>query len=111
MSDYPMLISNKLHSFRNFHFQKYDNHCCSNISRRHRKPDSRHAEPYRQYKEEQDRQDTTQQCKPHRQINTFNTGIVSYCDYIDPEENVIDSKQRQTGNRILPGMARPIRQE
>ena len=26
-------------------------------------------------------------------------------------ENVIDSKQRQTGNRILPGMARPIRQE
>lgn len=94
-----------------FQIQKYDNHCCSNISRRHRKPDSRHAEPYRQYKEEQDRQDTTQQCKPHRQINTFNTGIVSYCDYIDPEENVIDSKQRQTGNRILPGMARPIRQE
>ena len=22
MSDYPMLISNKLHSFRNFHMQK-----------------------------------------------------------------------------------------
>ena len=24
MSDYPMLISNKLHSFRNFRVQKYD---------------------------------------------------------------------------------------
>ena len=24
MSDYPMLISNKLHSFRNFVAQKYD---------------------------------------------------------------------------------------
>ena len=24
MSDYPMLISNKLHSFRNFVTQKYD---------------------------------------------------------------------------------------
>lgn len=24
MSDYPMLISNKLHSFRNFNWQKYD---------------------------------------------------------------------------------------
>ena len=23
MSDYPMLISNKLHSFRNFYMQKY----------------------------------------------------------------------------------------
>ena len=23
MSDYPMLISNKLHSFRNFHLQSY----------------------------------------------------------------------------------------
>ena len=26
MSDYPMLISNKLHSFRNFLAQKYNNH-------------------------------------------------------------------------------------
>ena len=25
MSDYPMLISNKLHSFRNFPRQKYEN--------------------------------------------------------------------------------------
>ena len=25
MSDYPMLISNKLHSFRNFMMQKYNN--------------------------------------------------------------------------------------
>ena len=25
MSDYPMLISNKLHSFRNFEIQKYNN--------------------------------------------------------------------------------------
>ena len=25
MSDYPMLISNKLHSFRNFQAQKYNN--------------------------------------------------------------------------------------
>ena len=25
MSDYPMLISNKLHSFRNFSLQNYDN--------------------------------------------------------------------------------------
>jgi len=24
MSDYPMLISNKLHSFRNFRVQKYE---------------------------------------------------------------------------------------
>ena len=24
MSDYPMLISNKLHSFRNFSLQRYD---------------------------------------------------------------------------------------
>lgn len=24
MSDYPMLISNKLHSFRNFNGQRYD---------------------------------------------------------------------------------------
>ena len=24
MSDYPMLISNKLHSFRNFALQRYD---------------------------------------------------------------------------------------
>jgi len=24
MSDYPMLISNKLHSFRNFHSQRYE---------------------------------------------------------------------------------------
>jgi len=24
MSDYPMLISNKLHSFRNFDMQRYD---------------------------------------------------------------------------------------
>ena len=24
MSDYPMLISNKLHSFRNFEAQRYD---------------------------------------------------------------------------------------
>ena len=24
MSDYPMLISNKLHSFRNFNVQRYD---------------------------------------------------------------------------------------
>ena len=24
MSDYPMLISNKLHSFRNFGYQRYD---------------------------------------------------------------------------------------
>ena len=24
MSDYPMLISNKLHSFRNFDMQKYE---------------------------------------------------------------------------------------
>ncbi len=24
MSDYPMLISNKLHSFRNFSLQKYE---------------------------------------------------------------------------------------
>ena len=33
MSDYPMLISNKLHSFRNFSIQIYDNflyfkNCC-----------------------------------------------------------------------------------
>ena len=26
MSDYPMLISNKLHSFRNFYLQRYENH-------------------------------------------------------------------------------------
>ena len=25
MSDYPMLISNKLHSFRNFMLQRYNN--------------------------------------------------------------------------------------
>ena len=25
MSDYPMLISNKLHSFRNFTLQRYNN--------------------------------------------------------------------------------------
>lgn len=25
MSDYPMLISNKLHSFRNFYLQSYKN--------------------------------------------------------------------------------------
>ena len=25
MSDYPMLISNKLHSFRNFELQRYEN--------------------------------------------------------------------------------------
>ena len=25
MSDYPMLISNKLHSFRNFQMQRYNN--------------------------------------------------------------------------------------
>ena len=25
MSDYPMLISNKLHSFRNFKMQRYNN--------------------------------------------------------------------------------------
>ena len=25
MSDYPMLISNKLHSFRNFSVQRYNN--------------------------------------------------------------------------------------
>ena len=28
MSDYPMLISNKLHSFRNFFLQKYHNFAC-----------------------------------------------------------------------------------
>ena len=27
MSDYPMLISNKLHSFRNFNVQKYEKVC------------------------------------------------------------------------------------
>ena len=27
MSDYPMLISNKLHSFRNFLLQKYKKKC------------------------------------------------------------------------------------
>ena len=27
MSDYPMLISNKLHSFRNFCLQSYTNIC------------------------------------------------------------------------------------
>jgi hypothetical protein len=27
MSDYPMLISNKLHSFRNFSIQIYNNFC------------------------------------------------------------------------------------
>ena len=27
MSDYPMLISNKLHSFRNFSTQIYNNFC------------------------------------------------------------------------------------
>ena len=27
MSDYPMLISNKLHSFRNFNLQIYNNFC------------------------------------------------------------------------------------
>lgn len=27
MSDYPMLISNKLHSFRNFVIQKYNKSC------------------------------------------------------------------------------------
>ena len=26
MSDYPMLISNKLHSFRNFYMQRYEKH-------------------------------------------------------------------------------------
>ena len=26
MSDYPMLISNKLHSFRNFNMQRYEKH-------------------------------------------------------------------------------------
>ncbi len=36
MSDYPMLISNKLHSFRNFHLQSYEKDCnclplCSHI--------------------------------------------------------------------------------
>ena len=32
MSDYPMLISNKLHSFRNFVMQRYDKslHCAKN---------------------------------------------------------------------------------
>ena len=29
MSDYPMLISNKLHSFRNFTLQKYGIICCT----------------------------------------------------------------------------------
>ena len=29
MSDYPMLISNKLHSFRNFAKQKYNSYICS----------------------------------------------------------------------------------
>ena len=28
MSDYPMLISNKLHSFRNFNAQNYENYHC-----------------------------------------------------------------------------------
>ena len=28
MSDYPMLISNKLHSFRNFHLQNYNIFSC-----------------------------------------------------------------------------------
>ena len=27
MSDYPMLISNKLHSFRNFNLQIYEKKC------------------------------------------------------------------------------------
>ena len=29
MSDYPMLISNKLHSFRNFWLQSYKKRCVS----------------------------------------------------------------------------------
>ena len=36
MSDYPMLISNKLHSFRNFLLQRYDFFCnCINYVYRH----------------------------------------------------------------------------
>ena len=31
MSDYPMLISNKLHSFRNFKMQKYKNNIDKHI--------------------------------------------------------------------------------
>ena len=41
MSDYPMLISNKLHSFRNFDLQNYRNHGqikeCSQISNKNTK--------------------------------------------------------------------------
>lgn len=33
MSDYPMLISNKLHSFRNFALQKYIKHIIWRIKR------------------------------------------------------------------------------
>lgn len=31
MSDYPMLISNKLHYFRNFTRQKYESYCSAPI--------------------------------------------------------------------------------
>ena len=42
MSDYPMLISNKLHSFRNFFVQKYEFKiksgvcCCGKVEGRER---------------------------------------------------------------------------
>ena len=32
MSDCPMLISNKLHSFRNFSEQRYDKYDCNQIA-------------------------------------------------------------------------------
>ena len=32
MSDYPMLISNKLHSFRNFYVQKYKKNIGTNTN-------------------------------------------------------------------------------
>ena len=37
MSDYPMLISNKLHSFRNFALQNYKKYLTRRLSNRYKK--------------------------------------------------------------------------
>ena len=36
MSDYPMLISNKLHSFRNFAMQTYNKYLINRVAKRKR---------------------------------------------------------------------------